>query len=78
MINFPNPWIWIDYLSISIGSFVTNNRFSPFIGLQSIVQEEPAISQMHQLSLKENQLKLGTLGELPIILEEYVEYTSNE
>ena len=33
---------------------------------------------MKQLSLRNNQLKFQTSGGLPIILEEFVEYTSNE
>jgi hypothetical protein len=34
---------------------------------------------MNQLSLRNNRLKLETLGELPIVLEEFVEEsTSNE
>ena len=35
--------------------------------------------QMNRLSLRNNWLKLETLGEISIILEEYIEeYTSNE
>ena len=34
--------------------------------------------QMNWLSLRNNQLKFETSGELPIILEESIEYTSNE
>jgi hypothetical protein len=33
---------------------------------------------MNQLSLRKNQLEFETSGELPIILEESMEYTSNE
>ena len=37
-----------------------------------LVTDEPAVS------LRNNQLKFETSGELPIILEEFIEYTSNE
>ena len=33
---------------------------------------------MNQLSLRNNQLKFKTWGKLPIVLEEYREYTSND
>ena len=34
---------------------------------------------MNRLSLRNNRLKLGTLGELPVLLEESIgEYASNE
>ena len=41
---------------------------------------EPVVSmQMNQLSLRNNRLKLETSGELPVMLEEYLEeYTSKE
>jgi hypothetical protein len=32
---------------------------------------------MNRLSLKNNQLKFKIVGKLPIILEEFVEYTLN-
>ena len=31
--------------------------------------------QMNQLSLRDNQLKFKTAGKLPVILEEFMEYT---
>ena len=38
---------------------------------QRLVTDEP-------VNLRNNQLKLETLGELPIILDESIEYTLNE
>ena len=36
---------------------------------------EPAELQMNRLSLKNNRLKFKTAGKLPIVLEEFIEYT---
>ena len=40
--------------------------------VQNTAQEEPVVS------LRDNRLKFETSGELPIILEESIKYTSNE
>ena len=48
------------------------------IGLNQSSWRTGGYLQMNRLSLRKNRLKLETQGELPIILEESIEYISNE
>ena len=50
-------------------------RFSSGIGPMN-GENEPLVTD-EQLSLKNNRLKFKTAGELPITLQEFMEYTSN-
>ena len=47
--------------------------------VQEYIREGPVVSlQMNRLSWRNKRLKFKTSGNLPIILEESIEYTSNE
>ena len=49
----------------------------PTLGSQPVMPKNRLLGK-NRLSLKNNQLKFETSGELPIILEDSIEYTSNE
>ena len=46
------------------------------LGSQPIsMSKNLSITEMNRLSLRNNRLKFKTTGKLPIILEEFIEYT---
>ena len=68
-------WIPLKWLVIFLHSWTSTgyfNWFSPII----VYQWTGSKLQMNRLSLRNNRLKFKTTGKLPVVLEEFIGYTS--